>query len=274
MGSCMCKEARARRKERRPSQILRRRQEAHRRLMLAEDSRSGPDPFHTEIWPRVRTNRGRDEHFPVDIEALIFETLRVIRTLVNNEQEPPRALLQLNMIADNENGWMTVVKCLIESIPHDDSLGPAVISLFLDECPLPSKETVHTVMEKLQLNKQTVVKRAQHPRWYRNACIVLGSLAEKMAGTAAVAMFNKDIQAFLLANICHNMKSRGKTTTENQHQISWLFNNCVHHPLKELEKWLTDPQYKKIIGWLNRSDFCAQWSLDNIFTIDARKIRL
>lgn len=77
-----------------------------------------------------------------------------------SEQEPPQSLLKLNLIADKERGWLMVVKALIETVifhtfqmliqklffnlllfqvPDNDSLGPAVITLFLDECPLPSK---------------------------------------------------------------------------------------------------------------------------------------
>ena len=85
-----------------------------------------------------------------------------------SDQEPPSSLLKLNMIADKEKGWLLVgalmfplfsfctylsfqygyvcmcvcvqvVKCLVEAVPDEDPLGPAVITLFLDESPLPTR---------------------------------------------------------------------------------------------------------------------------------------
>jgi hypothetical protein len=52
----------------------------------------------------------------------------------------------LHMIADKEKGWLTVVNSMINVIPIDDPLGPAVILLLLDDCPLPTKVTTHTVL--------------------------------------------------------------------------------------------------------------------------------
>jgi len=56
-----------------------------------------------------------------------------------SEQDPPRSMLLLHKIADKEQGWVNVVKTLIEVIPKDDPLGPAVVTLLLEECPLPSR---------------------------------------------------------------------------------------------------------------------------------------
>lgn len=38
-----------------------------------------------------------------------------------------------------DEGWLDVVQSLIRVIPLEDPLGPAVITLLLDECPLPTK---------------------------------------------------------------------------------------------------------------------------------------
>ena len=48
-------------------------------------------------------------------------------------------MLILHSIADKESGWLTVVRSMVQVIPLDDPLGPAVITLLLDDCPLPSK---------------------------------------------------------------------------------------------------------------------------------------
>ena len=43
---------------------------------------------------------------------LVLETLLVIRTLVENEQEPPPSLTKLHAVADQEEGWLQLVKHL------------------------------------------------------------------------------------------------------------------------------------------------------------------
>ncbi|VDM71634.1 unnamed protein product [Strongylus vulgaris] len=109
-----------------------------------------------------------------DVKDLIRQTLKVIRSLVNNEQDPPASLLKLNMIAEREKGWLLVVESLIETVPDDDSLGPAVITLFLDECPLPSKDTVHRLLCSLRLDQASSSSSTRKRSWHRNTCIVLG----------------------------------------------------------------------------------------------------
>ena len=41
----------------------------------------------------------------------------------------------------SENGWLDMVLACIEAIPLENDLGPAVISLLLDECSLAPKVT-------------------------------------------------------------------------------------------------------------------------------------
>lgn len=93
----------------------------------------------------------------------------------------------------------------IFQIPENDPLGPAVISLFLDECPLPSRESVQTLLLSLGLSSEFVDSKHLPPSWHKNMCIVLGSLAEKMAGSAAVTMFNDKIKGYLMKIICYGL---------------------------------------------------------------------
>ena len=44
----------------------------------------------------------------------------------------------LHSIADNDDGWVQLVTGLVDVIPLNDPLGPAVITLLLDDCPLPT----------------------------------------------------------------------------------------------------------------------------------------
>ena len=48
-------------------------------------------------------------------------------------------MVRLHNIAELEEGWLLVVTSLVSAIPMEDPLGPAVISLLLDDCPLPTK---------------------------------------------------------------------------------------------------------------------------------------
>jgi hypothetical protein len=48
-------------------------------------------------------------------------------------------MLKLHVIADKEDGWIQVVSSMVNVIPMNDPLGPSVITLLLDDCPLPSK---------------------------------------------------------------------------------------------------------------------------------------
>lgn len=53
-----------------------------------------------------------------------------------------------------DEGWLEVVQSLIRVIPLEDPLGPAVITLLLDECPLPTKvsrEQMHLSVAECQL---------------------------------------------------------------------------------------------------------------------------
>lgn len=52
-------------------------------------------------------------------------------------------MIQLHKIAETETGWLDVTKSLIQAIPMKDPLGPAVITLLLDECPLPTKVSLY-----------------------------------------------------------------------------------------------------------------------------------
>ena len=59
--------------------------------------------------------------------------------LCYSDMEPPPPLLQLHDIADKEDCWSEVVISMVNVIPMNNPLGPAVITLLLDECPLPAK---------------------------------------------------------------------------------------------------------------------------------------
>ena len=51
-------------------------------------------------------------------------------------------MIYLHRIAEKDAGWLALVRSLTRVVPLSDPLGPAVINLLLDECPLPTKVTL------------------------------------------------------------------------------------------------------------------------------------
>ena len=124
------------------------------------------------------------------VDSLVLETLLVIRTLVENEQDPPASLMKLHSVADHEEGWLQLVQSLVEVIPVADPLGPAVMTLLLDDCPLP---TVDTAVRCLDL----ITRLDGDCQKHRNMAIVLGCIAEKLAGPRSVGLLTHGNILFL-----------------------------------------------------------------------------
>jgi hypothetical protein len=53
-------------------------------------------------------------------------------------------MTELQELASNERKWIKILLALIERVKLNDPLGPAIIALFLEECPLPSKVRADT----------------------------------------------------------------------------------------------------------------------------------
>lgn len=62
-----------------------------------------------------------------------------------SEQEPPASMIKLHVIADKEEGWLALVTSMVRVIPLEDPLGPAVITLLLDDCPLPTRVIINLI---------------------------------------------------------------------------------------------------------------------------------
>jgi hypothetical protein len=110
-------------------------------------------------------------------------------------------MLKIHAIADNEEGWLQVVSSMVSVIPMKDPLGPAVITLLLDDCPLPMKETVLKMSEKFDLSAHSSKKGKHNPTQQRNICVVLGCLAEKLAGPSSIAILTPGTLNYLVANL-------------------------------------------------------------------------
>jgi hypothetical protein len=100
--------------------------------------------YHRNFLPnRFRTFQ------PYNLNTLIDETLSILRTVVDTDQDPPHAMLVVSRIANREDRWLDVMIALIERIPINDPLGATVIALLLDECSLPSRELLQQLIKRI-----------------------------------------------------------------------------------------------------------------------------
>ncbi|KAI4493323.1 hypothetical protein M0802_009491 [Mischocyttarus mexicanus] len=210
------------------------------------------------------------------IDMLVLETLGVIGSLVDNEQEPPPAMSKLHIIADKEDGWIQVVSSMINVIPMHNPLGPSVITLLLDDAPLPSKDSVLRLSHMFQVS-QRLGKIQTSATQQRNICVVLGCIAEKLAGPSSIAILSDATLDYLISNLRNDIEpyvvlyslialEKFAQTSENKITIKKRLIAEKQNPLLELEKWAADFHYvKRQVG------FCAQWCLDNLFLMEGRK---
>ncbi|CDW54574.1 SPRY domain containing protein [Trichuris trichiura] len=265
MGQCMCP-SRSRRRERR------------NRSNDSENSISA-----TEAQGELLRFLG------LDVRCLILEALTDIRRLHNNDQELPASMVKLNLIVDNEEGWNMVVKQLVQFVPLNSPIAPAVITLFFDESPLPCKAAVTKVLNELMEESQ---REPQSPTWHRNMCIVIKCICEKLAGSNSIVS-DSSVVNYLLS--C--LKPSNDPTVclfsllalESLASFSWFsfvlsaissaFNRsgetrvliCNHfaeqptNPLVNFERMNKDEDLTK-----RQLGFCAQWALDNIFVPEDR----
>lgn len=234
-----------------------------------------PSPITSQLF-YGRTSIGKAPD-PALVDKLVLETLGVIETLVDNEQEPPSSMLHLHNIADNEEGWIQVVNSMIKVIPLTDPLGPSVITLLLDDCPLPSKESIIKVVNMFSLSRETALADRTNPTRQRNTCVALGSIAEKLAGPRNMEILNDGVIDYLLTNldqetnpnvILFSLIALEKFAQSSQNKVIILNRLKKFHPspILALEKWKNETHYVK-----RQAGFCAQWILDNAFITDDRK---
>lgn len=216
---------------------------------------------------------------------LVLETLLVIRTLVENEQEPPPSLTKLHAVADQEEGWLQLVQSMVEVIPLSDPLGPAVMTLLLDDCPLPTKETAVRCLDLIERLEPTVPDTQSDPNnnamvtRHRNLAIVLGCVAEKLAGPRSVALLTIGTLEYLIGNLSPDKPppvtlfsliaiEKFAQTSENKVTIQkWLSRlPSSSHPLLLLEHCLNSKDFVS-----RQVAFCAQWCLDNLFPLESRR---
>lgn len=110
-------------------------------------------------------------------------------------------MLRLHTIADHEEGWIQVVKSMVHVIPMSDPLGPSVITLLLDDCPLPSRESVLKVAKMFNLSSHRAITGRTNAPKERNICVVLGCIAEKLAGPSSLGILSEGTLDYLITNL-------------------------------------------------------------------------
>lgn len=211
------------------------------------------------------------------VQHAVLETLHLIRTLVDPEGEPIQAMLILQQIGETESGWLDVVVGLIVHIPMDEPLGPAVIDLLLDECPLPTKEGIMKLYSRLKHDSGgSSFLRYNSECQQRNTCIVLGCLAAKLAGPTSVAIMTNEVLNYLISRLAlsfhpvinlHALIALEKfaQTSENKRTIETIIKGLPRNPFEVLELDSKPANYHKL-----EVRFCASWCLDNLFIPEGR----
>ncbi|XP_037959495.1 RING finger and SPRY domain-containing protein 1-like [Teleopsis dalmanni] len=235
------------------------------------DDAFGRARLGAEAQPRASYSGGLvRKSLSATVDTLVNETLEVIGTITDSDPEPPSSILTLHAITDKPTGWIEMVKSLMRVVPVEHPMGPSVIALLLDDSPLPTRESVSKVADMINSN----LKRS--PRKERNLCVILGCLAEKLAGPSSVALLNENTLKYLIANLSDNVEPNVKLlslialekcaqTSENKTAIKKILTEIDKNPLPDLEKHYNSKDYlQRQIG------FCARWCLDNYFIVDQR----
>lgn len=206
----------------------------------------------------------RVERLADRVDELVKETLDVIASIVDDEPETPNSMLLLHDITDRPKGWLCLVRSLIRVIPIDHPMGPSVITLLLDDSPLPSKDSVIEVAEMIKSDTTTTIPCE------RNLCVILGCLAEKLAGPCSIAILTETTLSYLLKNITEETPKdvmlfslialeKFAQTAENKSTIKRKLLSYPEHPLLRLEKFASDENDFT----MRQIGFCARWSMDN-----------
>jgi len=214
------------------------------------------------------------------VNSLVLDTLLEIRTLVENEQEPPASLLRLHTIADKEEGWVQLVESLVTVIPLSDPLGPAVMTLLLDDCPLPTVETARRCLDLVgRLSGADLAEAEEAVTRQRNLSIVLGCIAEKLAGPRSVKLLTEATLDYLISSLDPDRPApvilfslialeKFSQTSENKVTIAKRLEGYRDgNPLEILESRFLESR-----DFVSRQvGFCSQWCLDNMFPVPGRK---
>lgn len=160
-------------------------------------------------------------------DRLVMDTLESIQPTVLSESS--NSMQKLHLIAETELGWLVVINSLINKVNLEHPFGSALILLILEDAPLPCKKSIGQLDQVLELESLLLIEEDelmqqehstdhwhhyqnqnhytnnQHNSWsvarQRNMSIVLGCLAEKLAGSMSSTIFTELVQRYLLTRL-------------------------------------------------------------------------
>uniref|UniRef100_A0A2A4JLR4 RING finger and SPRY domain-containing protein 1 n=1 Tax=Heliothis virescens TaxID=7102 RepID=A0A2A4JLR4_HELVI len=216
---------------------------------------------------------------PRIIDELVLELLALIaHVVVDSDEESPVSLVKLHVIAEKEEGWFQVVSSMVKVIPLENPLGPSAITTVFDDCPLPSKEQVIKLTQMFGLSAMRALSGDINVQVERNICVVLGCIADKLAGPNSIAVLTEETLDYMLSFLMFRREPRivlfalialekFAHTTENKLTIKTRLDAEIDNPLMLLEQHANSNDYT----W-RRVGFCAKWALDNLFTVPGRPL--
>lgn len=231
----------------------------------------------------VRTSAG---HGPASdrTDDLVLDALRALRKLAENNMEPPECMTILHSLAEEEEGWLNVVKSCIFAIPLEDSLGAAVVCLLLDECPLPTRDAIQTLSSRLNLSKD--LKELEFNTYQgkreseltlsicRNLAVVLACLADKLAGPLSIVLLTQGTLEFLMQRltvdecpgiVLNSILALEKFAQTSENKLTIRDAGIAELVVKIEKEWLGSSDFEK-----HQAGFCSQWLLDNTFSLKNR----
>lgn len=238
------------------------------------------DSYDVDYGRNVSTSHGGSSY----TDDLVMDALRALRKLAENNMEPPECMTILHSLAEEEEGWLNVVKSCIFAIPLEDSLGAAVVCLLLDECPLPTRDAIKTLSSKLNLSKslkKLVFNTERDHRQNeltssicRNLAVVLACLADKLAGPLSIVLLTQGTLEFLLKRltiaeypgvVLNSILALEKFAQTSENKLT-IRDSGIAEMLINLEKeWLGSKDFER-----HQAGFCSQWLLDNTFSFKNR----
>ncbi|XP_009857963.2 zinc finger protein isoform X1 [Ciona intestinalis] len=257
---------------------------------------SSNNPSHSR-WDNLRnraSRRNRDTQPTWSLcrltdEELDKHVIDTLSTLRNSAENDTTLILRMRMFrfwANGETGWNMVLLSLIRAVPLDNALGPSAITLFIDHCPLPTKQGVMKLINDLNLSWEKAADEFMHGRntdkcaRHRNVCAVLGHLAESLAGPLSATMLTQNTLEYFMCgleqtingvhipvvNILYSLIALEKfaQTGTNKDKINATE---IRAKLMALEDWTESSDYKKC-----QVGFSARWLLDNAFIVKGRPL--
>lgn len=217
-------------------------------------------------------------------DHLVLEALRAVRKLAGNNMEPPECMMILHSLAEEEEGWLNVVKSCIYAIPLEDSLEAAFVCLILDECPLPTRDGIMTLSSRLNLSKnlkklvfttdQGTRESKLTPSICRNLAVVLACLADKLAGPLSITLLSQGTVEFLVQRlsteecpsvVLNSILALEKFAQTSENKLTIRDAGIAELVAKIEKEWLGSKDFAK-----HQAGFCSQWLLDNSFSFQNR----